>query len=639
MDRRRRWGLAIVALGALGAGPARAAPPTDGAPTEAELAGLDETDRKLLEMAFAGDVIEVWGERPDKPFDRDTELRLTGPELARRGVADLAQALAYLPEIQVRDVARGGRQIDVRGARKGSVKVLVDGVPVADPYRGNLDLSAIPVTDIVEIRVSTTPASPIDGTGGPGGLIEVHTRDAVGARLLGVRLDAGTLRAAMASATGNAMLGDRVGVRVSATGDVGARDLSAVDGAGRPATLDEARRAGAGSLRIEYRHGARRAVGDVSVQTGRYVVPPSESETGQVVEVDASHDVRVGASVDDELGGFRVQARAYGGTSAKTTRFYPDADRETRTTEEVRAVSVGGGLLANRPVGAHLQLIGSGSLERDAGSVDSGFAETDGAATLAALAGGFAYDRGALRVAGAAGLAAPIGLDATPWPEAKLTVKASPHRAVTLRLVGAHKGRLPTLRERFEGGGNEALGPEKALFAEVGVALERNDWIGLDAAGWVRRSNGMIRFDPDAEMLRNVGVLTLRGVDLRGTWRPYDPIRAGAGVAMARASSGEFGEDVVDRLPRWRGDAWLAGDAGERGGGVLRVRYVGSMIDQGARLPSYWLVEATSWLRLTGDVQASLRVDNALDRRYADRAGGFVGAGRSAVLSVQGTWD
>ena len=40
-------------------------------------------------------------------------------------------------------------QADLRGARKGAVKVIIDGIPVDEPYYGTFDLSSIPVTDIV----------------------------------------------------------------------------------------------------------------------------------------------------------------------------------------------------------------------------------------------------------------------------------------------------------------------------------------------------------------------------------------------------------------------------------------------------------------------------------------------------------
>ncbi|HSD90876.1 MAG TPA: hypothetical protein VLB44_25300, partial [Kofleriaceae bacterium] len=65
------------------------------------------SDEDLVKMSEA-ETIEVYDERPDKPFDRDTEVRLTGEELAARGAVDLATALSLLPDVSVRDGGRGG---------------------------------------------------------------------------------------------------------------------------------------------------------------------------------------------------------------------------------------------------------------------------------------------------------------------------------------------------------------------------------------------------------------------------------------------------------------------------------------------------------------------------------------------------
>ena len=144
----------LIAAGALWGGWARA----EGDPPPP--AGLSDAD--LLKLS-QGEAIEIYDERPDKPFDRDTEVRLTGEELAARGAVDLKTALALIPDVTVRESGRGGFQIDVRGARKGEVAVWIDGVLVSDPWYGTFDVTSIPITDIVQIRVATTPQSPIDG--------------------------------------------------------------------------------------------------------------------------------------------------------------------------------------------------------------------------------------------------------------------------------------------------------------------------------------------------------------------------------------------------------------------------------------------------------------------------------------------
>jgi outer membrane receptor protein involved in Fe transport len=622
----------LVCLLLCGAVPAAGAQEPDGETLSAE-------DQALLDMAMKGEVIEVWAERPNKPFDRDTELRITGAELARRGVTDLAQALEYLPEINVRAVSRGGKSIDVRGARKGSVKVLIDGVPIDDPYRGNLDLSSIPVTDIVEVRVSTSPASPIDGTGGPGGVIEVHTRDAIGTRWIGVRADVNTLPQALGSASARSMISEHWAARVSATGDLGSRDIPAVMPSGASTELDEARRTASGALRTEYRRGSRGLVSDLTLHSGGYLVPPSETETDAITVVDDDDSGRFGVAADDDLRGWRLQLRGYAGLQRRDTLFYPDAAMAAPSSrEKVVAQSQGGAFLVNRPVG-DFELIGSAAVDSEHADVEAGTATSGGRATIGALAAGSKFVHGPLRVDAAGGLALPIDVDASPWPEAKVTGKLSPHRVVTARVVGGYKGRLPTLRERFESNGNDALGPEKVLFAEAGVAIEKNTWISLDAAGWARRVNGMIRFVPGETMLVNVGETDMIGADGRVTVMPYAQVRGGGSLSLVKATTLDLGDDSVDRLPGRRGDVWLAGDWRERAGAMVRYRYTGTFVDQGVELDDYWLLDASSYYRVTRQIMGGLRVDNALDARYLERAGGVVGLGRVVLLTLQGTWE
>jgi hypothetical protein len=250
--------------------------------------------------------------------------------------------------------------------------VFVDGIPLGDPYRGNFDVSTLPVTDIVEIRVSASPASPIDGTGGPGGVVEVHTRDAVGGTMLVARTDVNSLPQALASASARMMLSDHLAVRVSAAGDIGSRDMQAVVPVNQRITLEEDRRAGSGALRFEYRNGTRRLALDVGGQTGTYIVPPSETDTGQVVVIDKNHEGRAGLVVEDEFENWRLQARAYAFASKKKSLFYPDASLITAdATEDIVATSLGSRFLVNRAVGKSLQLIGSVHIDSDDGVVET----------------------------------------------------------------------------------------------------------------------------------------------------------------------------------------------------------------------------------------------------------------------------
>ncbi len=50
----------------------------------------------LVAQAEVAEAIDMFDERPAKPFDRDTEVRLTGAQLAARGATDLGTALVWV---------------------------------------------------------------------------------------------------------------------------------------------------------------------------------------------------------------------------------------------------------------------------------------------------------------------------------------------------------------------------------------------------------------------------------------------------------------------------------------------------------------------------------------------------------------
>lgn len=630
-----------VWTGGLAPAPARADEP-EAEPVElgGAVVGSDLGDDSIfLDPSMTGEAIYVWGERPDKPFDRDTELRLTGAELAERGATDLAQALELLPDLYVREAGRGGRQIDIRGARKGSVKILIDGIAVSDPYYGNLDLSSIPITDIVQIRVSTSPASPIDGPGGPGGVVEVHTRDAVGDRLVRAQVRGSTLPSAEAAATGRTMLTDTLAMRVSGSGTLGSRDFSVAMPQGR-VELDENRRQSVGAARLEYRRGKRRVVTDLWMQHGNYVVPPVEDEPGDLLVIDGEAQGRVGISADDQVRGWRLQGSAHYHILSRRSTYYEDAElMHALRREDLDARRAGASFLANRPIGSELHVIGSVHVDTESADVmDFSGNRLGGRATVTQIAAGAQYERGLLDVDAAAGLAVPLGLGAAPWPEAKLSVAVKPARVITLKATGGHKGRVPTLRERFRLDiGNRSLGPEKVLFAELATTLKPLEVLELEMASFQRRTNGLIRFDGERAMLINTGTTDIRGVDVRATLRPRDGLELAGHYSFIDADSETAGTDPFDFFPNDRASAQARVDTG-RLGATARVGYVGEQIDRRETLPGRTTLDLSAFARFGEGFFASLRLDNALDHRYQLRSGVY-GPGRVLWMTLQRDWQ
>ncbi len=602
------------------------------------------TDEDWLKLAEQGEQIVVWDERPEKPFDRDTELRLTGEELAKRGATDLATALALLPDVTVRDVGRGGFNVDIRGARKGAVRVLIDGVAVSDPYYGTFDVASIPITDVEEIRVSTAPASPIDGPGGPGGVIEVHTRDAVGPKLVVGRVAGDSMPTFGATATGRVQHDEHVALRLSASSTFGMGSYDAA--AGR---IDDERRATTGAIRVEHRAGPRRWVLDAFADDRRYVSPPSdELATALILLIDRETTGRVGVGFDDSLGAgeaLQVQARAWIHAMRRLSRNFRDpALTDQANAEALSSMRTGAMALATRPIGKHARWVGSVTIDHERADARTILADqddllTDGDATIVEAAGGGQLELGALDLDGAAGVAIPAGIDADPWPEAKLSA-AYTHRWGKLELVGARKGRVPTLRERFQGSeANVALDPEQAWHGELRVTAHPSDRVEITAAPYARRTTGTLRLDENGQ-LANLDQLDVEGVDTTAKLTIVDELSIGGAYAYATAFSADAPDDPhepIDRFPHHRVEGWIEARPIDAITARVRYRYASASVDRAMVVDPYQLWDVTITAQ-HGDWLGALRCDDLLDEAPETRAG-YRQPGRVISLTLQRSWD
>jgi len=605
------------------------------APAEAS-ATTELSDDELLKLA---EPIEIFDERPDKPFDRDTEVRLTGEQLAARGATDLGSALALIPEVTVRDAGRGGFNIDIRGGRKGAVSILVDGVSVSDPYYGTFDVSTIPITDIVQIRVSPTPKSPIDGIGGPGGVVEVITRDAIGPQLVIARLTGDSLPTFGVTGTARVALANHLALRVSASGIAGARDMELPG----DASIGEARRASTGAARLEYRERDRRVVADGFVDDRHYIAPPSDTnKAGSILMIDRETTLRLSSKIDDKIGKLQLQAQGWAHSLARRSRLFADPSLETQSQlEELSATRFGGTALATKPFLKDFRWAASAAVDHEQATVTTMTnGTTRGDVTIINLAVDGQYERKQVRIDAAGGVAAPQGIGADPWPEGKLAAKYKPASHFELTATTGYKGRVPSLRERFDlANGNPQLGPERALHAEL-RAIEQRDGLRIELAPFYRRTNGTVRAsaDPlDMGKLVNLGDLDLYGVDVQGKVRIARQVEAGGSYGFIRANS-DLGDDPLDRLPHHRADAWVQVTPVAAFTALVRTRYTGEAIDKAMPTEAYVLVEGTLAARIGNAYLGVLKVDDALDVQPETRAGYHM-PGRTISFVLQGMWE
>ena len=598
------------------------------------------SDDELVRLSQQ-ETIEIYDERPDKPFDRDTDVRLTGEQLAARGAVDLGSALALLTDVTVRDAGRGGFNIDIRGARKGAVSILVDGVLVTDPYYGTFDVSTIPITDIVQIRVSTTPQSPIDGPGGPGGVVEVLTRDAIGDQIVIARMLGDTLPSFGITGTARAALAKHLALRLSGSGTGGARDLQLPANA----SIGEQRHSATGSTRLEYRDATRRLVLDGFIDDRHYISPPSDTSNSSILMIDRETSARLSAKGDLKRDKLQLQAQGWVDHLARRSRYFQDPALTTmQAYEDLKALRVGGMALATHPIGKDARWAASASVDHDRAIVANiGGNASRGDVTVAELAADGQYEKRTVRVDAAAGAAIPFGVGADPWPEGKLVVKWRPgYGPLQLAATLARKGRVPSLRERFDlATCNPALGPELATHAELRARYEITDRVAVEVAPFYKRTHGTVRASTDpADMgkLVNLGDLSIYGVDTEARVRVHSRVSVGGAYNYVKAHSDDSGDDPLDRLPHHRAEGWVQATPERRIAVIARVKYFGESVDKTMPVASYTLVEASASAQLSREYLAVLRVDDLLDVRPETRAG-YHTAGRVITLVLQGQWQ
>jgi outer membrane receptor protein involved in Fe transport len=598
------------------------------------------TDQELLEMAQQ-ETIEIYDERPDKPFDRDTEVRLTGEELAARGAVDLGSALALLPDVSVREAGRGGVNIDIRGARKGAVSILIDGVLVSDPYYGTFDVSTIPITDIVQIRVATTPQSPIDGPGGPGGVIEVLTRDAIGPQLVVARVTGDSLPSFGMTGSARVALARHLALRVSGSGLAGARDLELPGNA----AVGEGRRAATGAARLEYRRGSRRVAVDGFLDDRHYVAPPSDVMLSTILMIDRETSTRGTIKADDKIGTLQLQAEGFAHYLHRRSLYFLDPALVNETQfEDLTATRVGGSLLATQPIAKEFRWAAAMAIDHERASVESANEPSIGDVTMLEPAADVQYEHRRFRGDLAAGVAIPVGVGADPWPEAKLVGKYRPVQQLELTATAGHKGRLPSLRERFDAAtGNPALGPEKAWHAELRAVAQPDEGIRAEVAPFYRHTTGTARVSIDTGMLENLGKLDVYGLDVSGRYAITSALTAGAGYEYVKARAFDPASDMttadpLDRLPHHRAEGWVQGAPLPWLVALARVRYTGRAIDKAQPTEAYTLVEASLSAQLTKAYLGVLRIDDAFDVRPETRAG-YHAPGRVVSIVLQGSWE
>jgi outer membrane receptor protein involved in Fe transport len=573
---------------------------------------------------------------------------MTARELSQRNVQNLAQALELIPALQVRQGGMGVR-LDLRGAKQRSILLLIDGIPIDEPYFGAFDLTAIPVTDIVEIRVQLSPASPLEGPGGDGGIIEVFTLRAVGGRRLHARLVGSTDPDFEGAATGRVPLkkDETLGLRASVGGRYAEPGHPVTDLDGSPRTFYNRQLQAYAGTRLEHQGKQGRVALDAWYGHRSFSIPPSETEGAQVQHVNAEDAARLVLGGEANVRGLRIAAGAYGQFLSRDIDFFGDYTLTQKTAHQfLTTVRTGAALTLDRAWARGKLLANLSarlSFDGEWARIEQTGAQTAwGLSTYGALAVGARIRWRMLRAEAAVGLLLPFDRVESLWPEAKLALGLEPSRYLGLFLVAARKGRLPTVRELYDPlQGNPALGPEQTWHGELRLELRPHALVYAHTTAYVKQVEGFIRLDPFSDSNRRN--LNLDTILIRGFEAAIDVARErilGGGIAYLYqdADSVSLGLEPIANLPGHRVDAYLSSTWKRQAGAILRFRWVSERVVQRELLDPYHVIDLTLWSRISDEIRASLRINNLSDQRYQMLPGLRV-LGVNALFTVEGAWQ
>ena len=633
-------------------------------------------------------VIIVTGEGlPDTPATPayDTQV-LARERLVATGSGRIEDALAAVAGFQqfrrsdsrsANPSAQGATLRSLGGNATSRALVLLDGVPMADPFFGFIPFTAIAPERLDSARVTRGGGSGPFGAGALAGTIELVSADLATLGEAGGHLyvnDRGGTESA-------AHLGGRLGggfAVVSGRWDRGP-GFSTTPVADRvPATA----RARYDSSSVQLR-GVAPLTDTVELQarglfyddrrTLRFAGADSSS-TGQ----DASlRLVGRGTWQFDALA--YVQARNFTNTVISSTRFVPVLDqRNTPST------GLGGKVEVRPPLGSDDVLrigadyrrsegelfetaisafSGNVTQRRNAGGANTDFglfAEYDRLIGPLTLTGGVRLDRftigdGFFTARNAAGVL--LRDDAYPdragWEESfRGGAVVDVGRGVSLRAAAYTGLRLPTLNELYRPfvvfpvttNANAALANERLEGVEAGIAWRRGESVDLSLTAFENRVENAIAnvtLDPVTRQRRNIEALHARGAEARlglstGALR-FDGSLAYTD-AEARQAGAAFDGNRPSQTPAWVGSATIGYRFAERGLVSATLRHVGRQFEDDLEsdvLPAATTLSAFAEVPVFQALSLVLRGENLTDEEIVTRnQGGSIDLGTPRTLWV-----
>ncbi len=141
---------------------------------EKEQQKKEEKEKQKKPIVITEEILVV-GELPkDRPVSTVTTLDET--QIERIKPLDLSEAIRYAPGVQVTFGDKSIYTLKLRGIDSNRIALLIDGIPVYEPYFSSFDLKTIATDGIDSIQLTKGPSSVLYGPNTLGGIVNVITQ-------------------------------------------------------------------------------------------------------------------------------------------------------------------------------------------------------------------------------------------------------------------------------------------------------------------------------------------------------------------------------------------------------------------------------------------------------------------------------
>ncbi len=578
----------------------------------------EPTSTEETEQAGEQVIVVTAERRPQTLLQSPSSVAVvTRSQIEARKSFDLTDAVRLLPGVSVAQSGTFGKSASIflRGTNSNHALVLVDGVRANSPQDGRFDVGQIPVENVEQIEILRGPASALYGSDAIGGVINIITRRGDGPFRTGGQLEYGSFNTQKQVVTVNGSQ-DRNRVSFSAF-------RNKTDGNFRN---DDFRNLGA-SLRFDRALGGggnlaligRTSSADFGVPGQRFLSPdPNQRGTSRDSTASLAYSNQVGRRNDRLTLGFYDRKLTDDDTRAATS----PSPNPSRFSNRVLSLDAQTGYRFG-----HNILTGGLELRRESANIfsSSGFGESayNRATRTYALFLQNELKSGAFTFV--PGVRYENNSQFGDFTSVRLAGAYNLSRQTKLKASFGTAFKAPTFDSLyFPNFGNPNLVPERSRGFDLGVRRDLGGQGQLELTYFNNRIRDLIGFDPTTFLPLNVNTARTSGAELsfdRKLGRGLRVVTSGT-YTRANSSSG-----ALLRRPRFNLSTDLIGQRG-------RYDFDLSVLAQGRRFDSDFFndtaareyggfarVDLTFGYRLKNGLQPYVRINNLLNRQYAEVAG------------------